>query len=400
MRMEPKVVVAHRSSGGALRSPASDADFIFEHRASAQRNFYVAPMPESYDLRQNSQPSRDQGDRETCAAHAAAAIKEIQENRDSGFKEQMSTEFIYHHRINKPSPGMYGRDVFKILQQIGSVPERLYPGSAVEPAVEPAPPSQAVYQLAANYKIATFARITTIDGLKKALLEMGPCYLQLPLFAGRPCFWRAKKGEQSSCGHAVAVVGYDRSGFILKNSWGPHWNGDGCVTFPYSDWSIHWECWASIDEKSKPEAEIGDMGSADVSRMATPTAAPTTAHVTPGDKQITQKESSARKNKDQAIDEIVPRIQITKPNKIPKEFNHLRTSQGSAEKKITPRAPTQHEDSPRDQPRDQLRELHGRSLLDRLSPRKSPRETPAHVVLGRSIEDEPGKEKKKKCTIL
>jgi hypothetical protein len=395
--MEPKVVVAHRSSGGALRSPASDTDFIFEHRASAQRNFYVAQMPESYDMRQNSQPSRDQGDRETCAAHAAAAIKEIQENRDSGFKEQMSTEFIYHHRVNKPSPGMYGRDVFKILAQIGSVPERLYPGLAVEPAAEPAPPSQAAYQLAANYKIATFARITTIDGLKKALLEMGPCYLQLPLFAGRPCFWRAKKGEQSSCGHAVAVVGYDRNGFILKNSWGPHWNGDGCVTFPYSDWSIHWECWASIDEKSKPAAEISDMSPTDTTHAITHSITHATTHSAPQirDKQITQKESSMRKDKEQTADEI-PRIQITKPNKIPKEFNNLRTSQGSAEKKITPRGPI-----PNNQPRDeQPREQHGRSFLDRLSPRKSPRETPSHVTLGRTIEDEPGKEKKKKCTIL
>jgi len=36
-------------------------------------------------------------------------------------------------------------------------------------------------------------------------------------------------------GHAVAIVGYDESGFLIKNSWGPEWadKGYGWVSFEY-----------------------------------------------------------------------------------------------------------------------------------------------------------------------
>lgn len=237
------------NSSGALRSPVDPDDHIYERVAKGPEGFYMAALPEEFDLRRVSKPSRDQGTRGTCAAFTAANIKEIQEVRDVGFDERMSPEFIYHHRENKPSVGMYGRNVFQILQRIGSVPEAFYAYQRDENSSMQ--PDDILYRVAKKYRISNYARVTTIDGLKRALLELGPCYLQLPLYNNRPEFWKPENdSDKGNGGHAVTVVGYNRKGFILQNSWGPTWNGDGYIVMNYDDWPCMWECWTSVDEKS------------------------------------------------------------------------------------------------------------------------------------------------------
>ncbi len=224
-----------------MRSPPDMDDNIFERLARSSHTTTDHNIP-SIDLRR-PKPPRDQGTRDTCAAFAAAGLKEIQEFQDVQFNEYMSPEFIYFHRENKPAHGMFGRNVFKILQQIGSVPESVYPYGSTEA------PDENVYDIAANYKIANYARITSATGLRTALREIGPALVVLPLGARRPEFWLGC-GEGVG-GHAVICVGYDEKGFILRNSWGDAWNGDGHVLLPYADWPAVWECWVGIDEKSE-----------------------------------------------------------------------------------------------------------------------------------------------------
>lgn len=235
---------------GALQSPKDDSDWIFESLAQGA-NGTARVIPDEFDLREYMQPSRNQGTRGTCAAFTAAAIKEIQEAKKDVFNDWMSPEFIYYHRNNKPRTGMYGRNVFEILKTIGSVPESAYPYKRVEKNNLPAPSAE-LYETASQFRIAGFARVTTIEGLKRALLELGPCYLLLPLHRTRPEFWRAvNKTDTSNGGHAVVVIGYTIEGFILKNSWGRKWNNDGTIVFPYVDWGAQLECWVTIDETNK-----------------------------------------------------------------------------------------------------------------------------------------------------
>lgn len=238
---------------GSLKSPDDPADLIFERLARGGSmpcaGTYISVIPEVYDMRAESCDARDQGRRGTCAAFAATGIKEIQERRDCGFTGFMSPEFIYYHRDNKPAHGMYGRNVLQILQRIGSVPESEYPYLGDESAAEPAAD---LYELAANFKIGNYARVQTADGMKRALLEMGPGLLLLPLYKRRPEFWRPED-EDDKCeegGHAVAVVGYNADGFILRNSWGDSYGDRGYVTLPYADWPCVWECWTAVDEKT------------------------------------------------------------------------------------------------------------------------------------------------------
>lgn len=40
-------------------------------------------------------------------------------------------------------------------------------------------------------------------------------------------------------GHAVAIVGYTRDGFIIQNSWGQDWGAGGFALLPYEDYLLH-----------------------------------------------------------------------------------------------------------------------------------------------------------------
>lgn len=48
------------------------------------------------------------------------------------------------------------------------------------------------------------------------------------------------KGKPSRTGgHAYALVGYNRDGFILQNSWGNNWGAGGFAVLTYADWLAH-----------------------------------------------------------------------------------------------------------------------------------------------------------------
>ncbi|HSG21460.1 MAG TPA: C1 family peptidase, partial [Azonexus sp.] len=42
-----------------------------------------------------------------------------------------------------------------------------------------------------------------------------------------------------SGGHAFALVGFNRSGFIIQNSWGDNWGAGGFAVISYADWMTH-----------------------------------------------------------------------------------------------------------------------------------------------------------------
>lgn len=42
--------------------------------------------------------------------------------------------------------------------------------------------------------------------------------------------------QKDAGGHAFAIVGYERRGFIVQNSWGPRWGKRGLAVWTYEDW--------------------------------------------------------------------------------------------------------------------------------------------------------------------
>ncbi len=231
------------SANGTIPSPEDDRDWIAESIFPAKNELN---LPKTLDLRSKMKAARNQKSRGTCAAFTGAAMKEYQERLDVSYNKHMSPEFIYFHRVTKPDSGMYGRNVMKILKDYGCAQEYMFPYRKSDPDKV----SKKVYKDAENFKIISYARVYTIEGFKKALYKNGPCYISFPTYKHRPEFWRAGKDEKRSGGHAVCCVGYTKDGFILRNSWGEGWNGNGHVLYPFDEWGIQWEVWSSIDGSS------------------------------------------------------------------------------------------------------------------------------------------------------
>lgn len=226
-----------RQFNGVLPSPHDPRDHVHEAiRSAAPRD-----LPTSLDLRAKLQPVRDQGSTSTCAAQAAGCIKEYQERLEVDYQGYFSPQFVYNHRSNAPEPGMVGRNVMDILYKLGTPPEYMYPfGTTTEPSAD-------TIRQAANMTIKEYARVETILGLKTALVADGPCYISFPTYNSGTRMWKPQPGDTSQGGHAMTVVGYDKNGFIIRNSWGDDWGDGGYCTYPYEDWGSHWEIWSTVD---------------------------------------------------------------------------------------------------------------------------------------------------------
>ncbi len=231
---------------GALISPDDERDWVFERMAAATTS--AEELPDEYVVPYYFGKSREQKKRSTCAAFTGATLCEavmqhrMRTSNDVLYVQQFSPEFIYFHRSNKPAAGMFGRDVFQILQRIGCVPEAMYQYRDDENATQP---NKKLYTVAANNRISNYARINTVEGTRRAIYEHGPCYASLPLANSSKHFWRGK----STSSHAITIVGYNKTGFIIRNTWGHLWNGDGQTILPYEDWDYVHECWVATSAK-------------------------------------------------------------------------------------------------------------------------------------------------------
>ena len=125
------------------------------------------------------------------------------------------------------------------------------PSGAVRP--RPGWVERAIDQtLGVYYRIDT----TAICDLQAALLQIGAVYASAWTHAGwdlagsgaaaSPPTGHASlpvipyDGQRSrSGGHAFALVGFNRTGFVVQNSWGRAWGADGFGVLTYADWLAH-----------------------------------------------------------------------------------------------------------------------------------------------------------------
>lgn len=239
--------------GGALRSPDDYSDFVYEFIACTPSDGTAKELPKKFDLRKFNVSIKNQGTRFTCGSLVGSGMHEINKRRVGYETEEFSSDFIYFHRVNKPQNGMFARNVMEILQRYGTLPENQLPYARTDG--EMVKPSYEHYKLAENNRIDSFARIFTIEGIKKALVDQGAVYLGLPLYNAGKLFWRpATPDAKAIGGHAVLIIGYKNKGFIFKNSWGVEWGRKGYGIFPFSDFSLIWEAFVSINQPT-PEPE-------------------------------------------------------------------------------------------------------------------------------------------------
>lgn len=242
---------------GAIPSGVDQRDYSFPKNRSR------AVLPTTLDLSNSLCTVRDQGQQGTCVAQAGACSKEYQERREINFKNYLSPQFVYNCRANYPAPGMSGRDLMKILSDRGIAQENRFKyGDMTRPEIM----TPAVLSDALNFRIKSYAQVkysVGINGLpnysdnliniKQALVDNGPCVMIIPVYNYSDTMWSKTTSNDMFIGyHGIAVVGYDGSGLIIRNSWGTGWGTGGYSNMSYSDYNKKpWiECWTMTDDKS------------------------------------------------------------------------------------------------------------------------------------------------------
>jgi hypothetical protein len=202
----------------------------------------VKRIPSSLDWRSHLQRVRNQGRQGTSLAFVGTCILEWYSRKILKQEIIASPQFLYNTRPDKMQTLMSGRDLMETLKNNGCCREDLYVyGSRTTPTPE-------IMEDALRLKIDGYALIRTMETLKRALLVNGPCLICFPVFNHTTKLWKQRKEQEKLGCHAMAVVGYNSKGFIVRNSWGEHWDTDGYCIYPYEDWGCHDEIWTVVND--------------------------------------------------------------------------------------------------------------------------------------------------------
>jgi len=117
-----------------------------------------------------------------------------------------------------------------VCRKLGAVRDAVLPFAADR--MFPWPPPRGLYALAARLKIESYFNLELASAAWKYwLVHEGPILARLSVDA---TFMVAPHGHLDQYlpdtelgGHAVAIVGYDRDGFIVRNTWGDGWGDHG-----------------------------------------------------------------------------------------------------------------------------------------------------------------------------
>ena len=182
---------------------------------------------------------KNQGIQSTCVAHAAASVVEYHYKSAHKIYKSFSTEFIYGFRTfgYYIGDGMRIRDALKTLKNIGDCFKSDCSGNnSYKIAMSRVSSNVDKYkELAYPYRISAYYRCKTTEEIKTALIKHGPVLVSMNTYDGAKLVKdvytydsTAKYGR-----HCVMIYGYDERGWLVQNSWGSLWGGDGRFVLPY-----------------------------------------------------------------------------------------------------------------------------------------------------------------------
>ena len=209
----------------------------------------AAKLPNQVDLRPLLTPVEDQGDTNSCVAHAVAGAYEYWIKKASRADKPVSRLFVYFNA--RWRDGSQDKDDGSVIQlamdglaSFGACAERLWP---FDPNLTLKRPSPEAYQDAAPYRVHDMAQVPLeLDSWKRALAEGKPIVFGCELFDSfDECSTRGGVvpmpapddiARAKHSGHAMCAVGYSDSErvFIARNSWGADWGDGGYCYMPYA----------------------------------------------------------------------------------------------------------------------------------------------------------------------
>ena len=238
---------------------------VRDYRICAEKHF-----PDSYELplRVNI---KNQGSKPTCVAHALASLVEYHNLVETKEYRKFSTEFIYGTRDvgYYMGDGMCIRNALNTIRKYGDCYYTDCPGNSnVETAMTKINENVDEYRNKAYpYRIGSYYRVKTPEEIKTALLSHGPVVISMTTKKDakivNDCYTFPKNAKNNGL-HCVLIVGWNDKGWIIQNSWGSNYAGDGYFTLTY-DIKIN-EAWGTIDQtndtsmlKTKPRNKFMDV---------------------------------------------------------------------------------------------------------------------------------------------
>ena len=237
---------------------------IRDYRICAQSQF-----PETYELPLKVNV-KNQSTKPTCVAHAIASLIEYHNFVETNSYRKFSTEFIYGTRDigYYIGDGMCIRDALNTIYKYGDCYYTDCPGNSnVQTAMNKINENVEEYRnLAYPHRIASYYKVKNEDEIKTALMNHGPVVVSMNWKENakivNDCYTYDSSAKTSGR-HCVLIVGWNKTGWIIQNSWGVTYASDGYFTLPYS---VKFnESWGTIDQnddysliKRKPRTKFLD----------------------------------------------------------------------------------------------------------------------------------------------
>ena len=182
-------------------------------------------IPEAYTYEPYMSPVLNQGSESTCVPCSISAHLNWNHNitaKTNKADNGVNIKEIYNIRADKKAEGMTIKEALHYIYKHG------------------------VSSKAGLMRIRKYAMVKSDYMLKQAILMNGPCLAALKVYNFNIEFWNKNDGEYQG-GHCISVIGWNKNGFIIRNSWGSSWGNKGYTLIPYKDFSEMIEIWTIID---------------------------------------------------------------------------------------------------------------------------------------------------------
>lgn len=225
------------------------------------RDYKVAASPATYPAKFEITilpPVKNQQVVGSCVAHTAAEILEHFNEVETGSFKPLSTDFIYGMQgieMGRKESGMYLRDACKIVTKYGDCLQTTIPTNTEQPKCSDNLQNiltSDIYNEAKAFRTRSYARCSTDDAIKHALMNYGPVMGSTKWYNKYVINNKVITFDKTSEGgyHAIMIYGWCSSGWLCQNSWGKEWNGNGRFILPFGEVK---EAWSFVDATAAKE---------------------------------------------------------------------------------------------------------------------------------------------------